>query len=490
MARTYRENRKNVIIIIPSLTNGGAERMAGYLSIKLSEYYSIYFLLNRKYGTTEAYDYSGELIYFDDKDYFNGIKAFKRHNDIYCAISFMFLANAINVRTRYKEKVILSVRTMESERFAPNIGVNTYSMADCVVTCSKGIREDFIKNGYISADRITTIYNFIEKKKIVECSSEDENEEINKFLSGSRYILSVGRLDKVKNHIRLIRQYEYYHKNNDKNTKLIILGSGSLEEQLLNKIRELGLQEYICIIPFTRNPFVYYAKADCFVLPSDYEGFPNVLMEAMALNVPIVATDCPSGPREILDDNCDYDEMIQGMKICRRGLLCENSRDESEGITHYMADAINEVMTDEELRNLIKKEQKIFMDNYSNEDILKEWIDVIELTTANRPSDSLIHGDIDEVIGEDEVIVYGAGMVGHMIMDFLNKDRRLLCYAVTDTSDKDNELYGVPIRQINALTDYADTASVIIAAWTKENMNEMEENARKLGFKKIVFPSL
>jgi glycosyltransferase involved in cell wall biosynthesis len=86
------------------------------------------------------------------------------------------------------------------------------------------------------------------------------------------------------------------------NAQLVILGSGEKEAELKEQASRLGIDAQVYFLGFQKNPFSYIKAADLFVLPSLFEGFALVLVEAMACETPVIATDCPFGPREVLDD--------------------------------------------------------------------------------------------------------------------------------------------------------------------------------------------
>jgi glycosyltransferase involved in cell wall biosynthesis len=113
-------------------------------------------------------------------------------------------------------------------------------------------------------------------------------------------VLGVGRLTRQKNFSLLIRAFAQLRRS--RNTKLIILGEGELRRNLIAEAASLGVAEDVDLPGFDPNPFSYMAKADVFVSSSDWEGLPTALIEAMACGTSIVATDCASGAREVLDN--------------------------------------------------------------------------------------------------------------------------------------------------------------------------------------------
>ncbi len=112
-------------------------------------------------------------------------------------------------------------------------------------------------------------------------------------------ILGVGRLMEQKDFPTLIRAFAKVLKVRP--SRLVILGSGKERSRLNALVHELGLQNHVAMLAFQNNPYAYMTKAAVFALSSAWEGFGNVLVEAMAQGTPVVSTDCKHGPREILD---------------------------------------------------------------------------------------------------------------------------------------------------------------------------------------------
>jgi glycosyltransferase involved in cell wall biosynthesis len=113
-------------------------------------------------------------------------------------------------------------------------------------------------------------------------------------------ILGVGELCARKDFGTLIRAFALVRR--ERPARLVILGKGRQREKLEALARELGVGADVSLPGFVNNPYPYMKRASLFVLSSAYEGFGNVLVEALATGTPVVATDCPSGPREILED--------------------------------------------------------------------------------------------------------------------------------------------------------------------------------------------
>jgi len=115
-------------------------------------------------------------------------------------------------------------------------------------------------------------------------------------------LLAIGRLTEGKGYSTLLEAFASVKAKLNKPVRLVILGEGAEKQRLLAQAKSLGVENDFLLPGYVRNPASYLATADLFVLSSAYEGFPNVLAEALALGTPVVSTDCPHGPREILED--------------------------------------------------------------------------------------------------------------------------------------------------------------------------------------------
>lgn len=137
------------------------------------------------------------------------------------------------------------------------------------------------------------IYNPIDTSAIQQKAQEKP-----KLVDDEPFIVAVGRLTQQKRFDRLLDAYS--HSGITHQARLVIVGSGDKHHELEQKIETLGLQERVVLAGYQSNPYAYMQRALFLVMSSDHEGYPLTLLEALALQCPIVSVDCPTGPREIV----------------------------------------------------------------------------------------------------------------------------------------------------------------------------------------------
>jgi len=171
----------------------------------------------------------------------------------------------------------------------------SYPRADRVVAVSHGVKRSLVANGGVAPDRIEVIYN-----PVIDADRLKRDRPRPDALpeGGPPVIVGVGRLTRQKNFANLVRAFSRLRA--DREARLLILGEGEDREALTELARSQGVEDDVSLPGFVANPYDYLAHADLFALSSDWEGLPTVLIEALALGSRVVATDCPSGPREIL----------------------------------------------------------------------------------------------------------------------------------------------------------------------------------------------
>ena len=174
-----------------------------------------------------------------------------------------------------------------------------YPLADKVVVVSKGSARDLIETLRINPAKVAVIYNPINIDKIHKLMNEENHDDW--FIQKTTpVLLAVGRLVKEKNYSFMFEVFKQVREK--RSVRLIILGEGEERPFLENRIRELGLQDFIRMPGNKENPYSYMANADIMLCTSLYEGFNIALAESLACGTPIISVDCPYGPAEILED--------------------------------------------------------------------------------------------------------------------------------------------------------------------------------------------
>ncbi len=182
-----------------------------------------------------------------------------------------------------------------------NLCIFNRMMSRCakLICCSRDMANDLCNLYSLERKNVTTIYNPIDLNL---CKSLATEQCYHPFFENQNtpVLLAVGSLCEQKNYSMMLEAIARVCK--EKPVKLIVLGEGYLRPNLEELCDELGLADVVDFIGNVKNPFAYMALANLFVLSSHFEGFPMVLLETMACGLPIVSVDCPSGPRELIEN--------------------------------------------------------------------------------------------------------------------------------------------------------------------------------------------
>jgi len=173
-----------------------------------------------------------------------------------------------------------------------------YPQADGVVAISKGVADDLASVIGLERERIEVVYNPIDISHVTTLSKRPLQHPW--YIDGSLpLIVAAGRLTRQKDYPMLLHAFALVRAHRP--LRLIILGEGEARGELEALVRKLGLGDDVAMPGFVDNPFAWIRRSSLYVLSSDWEGFGNVLVEAMACGTPVISTDCPSGPAEILE---------------------------------------------------------------------------------------------------------------------------------------------------------------------------------------------
>ena len=185
-------------------------------------------------------------------------------------------------------------------RMTPRLIGRFYPWANGIIVVSQGVRDDMAQLTNISPKRITVIYNpSVVGTEVLEKAQAALDHPWFKP-DQPPVLIAVGRLQIQKDYPTLIKAFAEVRRV--RSARLLILGEGNEREFLETLIEDLGLEQDVSLPGFVMNPYAYMSRASLFVLSSRWEGLPTVLIEALCCGTPVVSTDCPSGPREILKD--------------------------------------------------------------------------------------------------------------------------------------------------------------------------------------------
>ena len=338
--------KRKIILIIPNFGLGGAQRSFSKLVRWLSEKYEVTVVVFDKafenlyphntevrlLGNVSPKNLAGKTFnFFKRKKRLNKIKK-EIHPDI--SISFLEGADYLNL-TSGAEKKIVSIRG--SKQYDPHIKgiqgwirkkiliLRFYKKADVIVTVSKGLEYE-IKTNYPSLQKkITTIPNGFELKNSSSIKS-----------GGEKYFLLawMGRFSDEKGLSELLEIFKQL-RFSDGSFRLLLIGEGALKNEIRkfaadNHFRLIEQEDFSVtafpetdiILHQTKNdPSSILSQTDLFLLTSPSEGFPNVIVEAMIAGIPVVSTDCPWGPREVLQSGLSYEKNIDYPFYAEAGIL-------------------------------------------------------------------------------------------------------------------------------------------------------------------------
>ncbi|QBZ83543.1 GalNAc-alpha-(1-_4)-GalNAc-alpha-(1-_3)-diNAcBac-PP-undecaprenol alpha-1,4-N-acetyl-D-galactosaminyltransferase [Hydrogenovibrio crunogenus] len=250
------------------------------------------------------------------------------------------------------DKVVLSVHNpvQKFSKKVKNRIKNHYGRVDRVIAVSEGVRQGLINLG-LPQEKVIFVPNPVDMKMI----SKLMNQPTSVHLPESKInIISVGRLHPHKGFDMLIGAFS---KLNSKDIHLSIIGEGQQRVELEQKIEELGVSEQVDLLGQQMNPFAILKQANIYVLSSRLEGWPLVLMEAMAVGLPVVSFKCPNGPDEIIEHKKD-------------GLLVEaKDIDELSNSIQYLIDS-------PEFREKLGLNASQSIASYKVERIAQQWLNV------------------------------------------------------------------------------------------------------------------
>lgn len=310
--------KRKVIFLLPSLIGGGAQHVASLLFPHFSRCFDLTVVLLED---KRVYDVPANAKMIALSRHLNGqythLLRIPQHlvsliDVVKCSgtevvLSFMEEANILNIlssritrhraiisqrivpRLQHQRKGLLGALIYTASRFL-------YPKAAHLLSVSSQLRDIMVKDFGLMPERVSFVPNPID----LESMAREARKEPNLRLP-ERYFLHVGRLDLAhKGQDVLIRAFATLREQLP-NLSLVLAGDGPDKARVENLVAELGLSDRVILVGWKENVACLMSRAEAFVLSSRYEGWPNALVEAMACGCPVIASDCESGPREILD---------------------------------------------------------------------------------------------------------------------------------------------------------------------------------------------
>jgi len=361
------KQQSRVCIVSDQLAGGGAERCSGLLSVFFERNnINVYHVLVLD---KIEYEYAGQIINFgklknEKNDFFNKLKRFFILRTFFKENKFDFIIDTrvknYNLQEFFISKYIFSspsiqiVHSYMTNLYFPSfrfLAKNIYSHYHKIIGVSQEIKNKIILDYKYS--NVEAIYNPIDFEYVNNQMFKDS------WSISDEYILAVGNMDSnVKQFDKLINCYSKSHLRN-RGIKLLIIGEGILRSKLEEYVKEIKLEHLIILKGKIDNPFPYYKNAFFTVLSSKNEGFPNVLVESLACSTPVIAFDCLSGPKEIIQDR-------------KNGLLIENQNEKE------LIKGMNLLIENNILYNICKKNALQSVKHLDLDKIGQQWLDLMK----------------------------------------------------------------------------------------------------------------
>lgn len=398
---------KTIFLIIPEMEMGGAQRSMANLSLELEKFYNVFLIVfNHTYEI--PFKYGGTLLslgipggrnlFLKVWNFIRRIKAlrkFKIKHDPAVSISFLEGADFVNLLSKQQDKIIYSIRgsKINDETISGEIGKLRLKYllpfflrkADKIVVVNEGIKNELTTIFKTEIGKIHVIANFYDLSSIQKLAAEPLSDNYTGFFSEGKVLVMSGRLAIEKGQRYIINLLPELKKKLP-GIKLLLLGHGPEFENLreICRINDLTYSTTpaqnidVLFLIKEENIFKYLYHSDLYIMCSSSEGFPNGLCEAMVCGLPVISSDCPYGPGEILSSIKTWKEGGRGFDILLPVFQNCHSKSQIDLCIEKWQAIILKILKREDLsKSLILEEEKI-MKNFSIDRVLYKWQNSIE----------------------------------------------------------------------------------------------------------------
>lgn len=397
---------KRILLIIPSGGVGGIERLA-------SNFYNYYKSQGYEVKVVKIIKQQSDFINFSEDELFLSeldlgdmgklsrilfylkspfiIRRIIKANKITHSIGFGDVANLFSSLTFTREMKMVSLHGLKSVEFKNNSLLNRlskiafktlFALTDKVVCISEAIKEDLVKNfKFRFPNKLKVIYNPHDIEAIHDLSLQPLDSAKEEKIFEKKTILFIGRLTNQKAPWHLVKSFSLL--KDRENVNLIFIGDGvePVENYIKHLAQKLNISNNIYFLGRKANPYKYLKRANLLALTSYYEGTPNVIIEAIATAVPVVASNCTGGIQELM--SCNQCEEKDGFIITESGLITPNffksdldipKSDHFTDEEHVFSKALELVLKDDSFKKSVITNKELLLQKYNIEVVANEYL--------------------------------------------------------------------------------------------------------------------
>jgi len=394
----------NILLVIPNLGSGGAQRVFRQQYDFYSQHFNLVACVFNKDNLVQA-DSNLNLIslnvpagdnlitkavYFVQR--ISRLRAIKRKHKITHSISHLEGADYVNILSVRTEKVICWIHG--TKKFDNEISgllgwirrrvliPNLYIRSDHLICVSEGIRKELQRDYKFKPELLAVIHNGFNADEILQQAKNQVNFPHNQL----PVLITHGRLAHQKNLLALISIFAKVKRN--LKCRLVIIGDGELRDRLVDQATSLGLVSYkrwqgdllspeydVYFMGYQSNPYPLLTRGSLYLMTSLWEGFPLALCEAMICGVPVMASDCFTGPREILASELNTKQPTAIPIVTTNGMLMPLAN--SLASIDFWSDEICKLLNDESKRTLMAQNANLRSKDFDLTRIHKKWLALI-----------------------------------------------------------------------------------------------------------------